>query len=381
MESNIRQTINRMINNGEMDRVLRGYRSNAAYPSTNIFMLENTRRRLNTINDMVYYYNQVMLNYQSQSNVSYHENIALYQRNMSQLINALNETREPTNSFVSTEPVNRPAASNPRPAASNPRPAASNPRPTARPQQNARQNSFARSNRLGENAEILFSYIFEPIINRTNRGLTSEQIEQATELVTYAADMGENRCAISWEDFTVGESVCRIRHCGHIFKHAGLVNWFGQNVNCPTCRYDLRNYMADASSNSINTINNTINSPNTSSPNTSSPNTSSPNTSSPNTSSPNTSSPNTSSPNTSSPNTSSPNTSSPINPYYRISTPNSSPLLSTNDYNAFSDMVGTIFNQINDMSNNEFVFEFPVFNRRTGQTDVSDNEIEIDPID
>jgi hypothetical protein len=368
MELNIRQTINRMIQNGEMDRVLRGYiddRSNTAYPSTNIFMLENTRRRLNTINDLVYYYNQVMLNYQSQSNASYHENITLYQRNVSQLINALNdrstEVREPTNSFVSAEPVNRPttAASNPRPT---PRPqptsAASNPRPTPRPQPNSRQNSFARSNRLGENAEILFSYIFEPIINRTNRGLTSEQIENATELVTYALDMGENRCAISWEDFTVGESVCRIRHCGHIFKRAGLINWFGQNVNCPTCRYDLRNYRANAQADaSRNTINNTINSPNTSSPNTSSPN-------------------------TSSPNTSSPNTSNPINPYYRISnSSNSSPLLSTNDYNAFSDMVGTIFNQINDLSNNEFVFEFPVFNRRTQQTDTSDNEIIIDPID
>ena len=41
-----------------------------------------------------------------------------------------------------------------------------------------------------------------------------------------------------------------IRYCGHIFKTDELNTWFRSNCRCPVCRYDIRNYNANASSSS-----------------------------------------------------------------------------------------------------------------------------------
>lgn len=87
----------------------------------------------------------------------------------------------------------------------------------------------------------------------TSRGrnvlhLSSQEIERATETVAYSLDMGEELCPISLENFTVGENICQIRHCRHIFKTEPLMIWFRRNVKCPVCRYDLRNNGASASS-------------------------------------------------------------------------------------------------------------------------------------
>ena len=76
---------------------------------------------------------------------------------------------------------------------------------------------------------------------QTNR-LTQEQINNSIQTVEYQQDMGEERCPITLENFIVGENICRIRHCGHIFKSTGLMQWFQRNVRCPVCRYDIRTY-------------------------------------------------------------------------------------------------------------------------------------------
>ena len=54
--------------------------------------------------------------------------------------------------------------------------------------------------------------------------------------------MDEERCPISWEDFVVGEQICQIKECEHIFKSTSLLNWLRTNSHCPVCRYDLRTY-------------------------------------------------------------------------------------------------------------------------------------------
>lgn len=76
---------------------------------------------------------------------------------------------------------------------------------------------------------------------QTNR-LTQEQINNSIQTIEYDEDMGEERCPITLENFIVGENICRIRHCGHIFKSTGLMLWFQRNVRCPVCRYDVRTY-------------------------------------------------------------------------------------------------------------------------------------------
>jgi hypothetical protein len=72
--------------------------------------------------------------------------------------------------------------------------------------------------------------------------VSQQQINDAVETVEYNEDMPEERCPITLENFIVGENICRIRHCCHIFKSTGLMMWFQRNVRCPVCRYDIRTY-------------------------------------------------------------------------------------------------------------------------------------------
>jgi len=70
-------------------------------------------------------------------------------------------------------------------------------------------------------------------------GLSEQQMNVATELVTYDASLNEQRCPITHEDFEEGEEVCRIRHCGHYFKTDAIRRWFQRNTVCPVCRHNL----------------------------------------------------------------------------------------------------------------------------------------------
>jgi hypothetical protein len=72
--------------------------------------------------------------------------------------------------------------------------------------------------------------------------VSQQQMNAAVETVQYNEDMAEERCPITLENFIVGENICRIRHCRHIFKPTGLMLWFQRNVRCPVCRYDIRTY-------------------------------------------------------------------------------------------------------------------------------------------
>jgi len=102
---------------------------------------------------------------------------------------------------------------------------------------NERRNPF-------NNYDMLFSYILPPNRNqsRGSNRLSPQQIANATQNVIYNESMGEERCPITLDNFIVGENICQIKHCRHIFKPDALMNWFNRNVRCPVCRYDLRNY-------------------------------------------------------------------------------------------------------------------------------------------
>jgi len=80
---------------------------------------------------------------------------------------------------------------------------------------------------------------------------SQQQIEAATETYTYNSSESRN-CPIDREPINRGDSVIRIRHCGHIFRRDNLRTWFEHNPRCPMCRYDIRNYVSnDISNNSI----------------------------------------------------------------------------------------------------------------------------------
>ena len=46
-------------------------------------------------------------------------------------------------------------------------------------------------------------------------------------------------CPISMEDFQVGDVLCEIIGCRHVFKRPALMRWFRRSSQCPVCRYDL----------------------------------------------------------------------------------------------------------------------------------------------
>lgn len=74
---------------------------------------------------------------------------------------------------------------------------------------------------------------------------TISQILQSVELFTYNEDtmdrVQDTRCPVSLETFTIGDELCEIRHCHHVFKWNSLQNWFSRNSHCPVCRHDIRN--------------------------------------------------------------------------------------------------------------------------------------------
>ena len=76
---------------------------------------------------------------------------------------------------------------------------------------------------------------------------TQSQIRNATEIIPFSSiqNPSNNRCPISLIQFESDDIVTRIRYCGHIYSGEDLNIWFGQNVRCPLCRYDIRNYTRD----------------------------------------------------------------------------------------------------------------------------------------
>lgn len=68
---------------------------------------------------------------------------------------------------------------------------------------------------------------------------TNEEIDNATTVYTESAESDDN-CAICQDPFEQGQELRRIDHCNHKFHKDCIDVWFSRNVNCPTCRHDIR---------------------------------------------------------------------------------------------------------------------------------------------
>lgn len=73
---------------------------------------------------------------------------------------------------------------------------------------------------------------------------TNDEINNATHIIRYGniTQPQNQTCPISLSTFDDDTDVMRIRYCGHLFSPRELQTWFQQNVRCPLCRYDIRNY-------------------------------------------------------------------------------------------------------------------------------------------
>ena len=78
---------------------------------------------------------------------------------------------------------------------------------------------------------------------------TASQIEIATRCVRYCDIVSPRniQCPISLENFDDNDIVTVIRYCGHIFNTEQLTTWFRSNCRCPICRYDIRSYNSNTS--------------------------------------------------------------------------------------------------------------------------------------
>lgn len=73
---------------------------------------------------------------------------------------------------------------------------------------------------------------------------TPENIANSTSNQTFSSILNpiNSNCPICLDVFESDTEVMQIIHCGHIFIPHQLNRWFQNNVRCPVCRYDIRDY-------------------------------------------------------------------------------------------------------------------------------------------
>jgi len=82
-------------------------------------------------------------------------------------------------------------------------------------------------------------------IRRATTNLFFREIENPVNLL----------CPITQQPFENNDTVTLINHCRHVFTRNEIAEWFGSNVRCPVCRFDIRNHNQDASNINVETQN------------------------------------------------------------------------------------------------------------------------------
>ena len=97
------------------------------------------------------------------------------------------------------------------------------------------------------NDNIMQFDFLSPIVVRP----TESQINNATQEFTFSDIVNPLNicCPITQNSFNPDDNILQIRHCGHNFTPSNLREWFSRSVNCPVCRYDIRNATTDPSGN------------------------------------------------------------------------------------------------------------------------------------
>jgi hypothetical protein len=160
---------------------------------------------------------------------SYQRNVEMYHRNMGELIQLLR-----TNMNTS-----RPSAQ-----AADPAPAPV-PLPEQEPIRESRYRPWYFSTGTTTQQPVDSSNNTIPpettaaATTNTSGRLNNREIDRCVSSITYSSEETETRCPISLEDFAVGENICKINNCGHIFKRAALYRWFHRHNTCPVCRCNV----------------------------------------------------------------------------------------------------------------------------------------------
>ena len=75
---------------------------------------------------------------------------------------------------------------------------------------------------------------------RNRNGLTIQEIEENTEIVSYSSisttQTTNTECPISRDAFTPTSIVLRLKECGHCFVPFRIMTWLELHSTCPLCR-------------------------------------------------------------------------------------------------------------------------------------------------
>ena len=115
------------------------------------------------------------------------------------------------------------------------------------------QNIFRDLLNPNINDSIMHFDFLSPIVVRP----TESEINRATQDITFSEIVNpmNSCCPITQNSFHSNDNILQIRHCGHNFTPSNLREWFTRSVNCPVCRYDIRN-ATDSSGNATDTSGN-----------------------------------------------------------------------------------------------------------------------------
>ena len=110
---------------------------------------------------------------------------------------------------------------------------------TSADSRNRQNNNTFRNNDI-DISNFLSNFFNTSVVIRP----TNEQIQCASRIIRFGdiSNPLSETCPISLERFDNDDMVRQILHCGHIFCQNQFQEWFNNNVRCPVCRYDIRNY-------------------------------------------------------------------------------------------------------------------------------------------
>ena len=123
------------------------------------------------------------------------------------------------------------------------------------------QYTFPTGRSNNQDINTLFNNMYNNFMQPVEVFPTQSQIESATRRVRYCdiSRPTNTQCPISMDEFNDNDMVTVIRPCGHIFHTEHLMNWFRTNCRCPVCRYDIRDYNSNASTEFFNNSNQYVN--------------------------------------------------------------------------------------------------------------------------
>ena len=157
---------------------------------------------------------------------AYHQNIELYNRNIRDILNIIRITNASTQTYM---PGQNARIHNTYRFGNGVR----NTRTREQPPNTNNRRTHDLGTRWGVRQSSGDGLSSQENISHT---LTPDEIDQYITTITYEDGMNDTVCPISLDNFVVGESICKINACGHIFKQNQLLRWVSSRNQCPVCR-------------------------------------------------------------------------------------------------------------------------------------------------